>query len=252
MSIIKSTGGFRGQEIIDKTRKHLEPEELEKFFAALKERSTYWYTYFRLQYYFGCRVSEVALLLKEDIELSKKQIIVRRLKKKQFRSKQVEEDGKLVRRQDKSDKISDGYKESVYALTDKLVVMLKAHMKTLDREAKWCFPSPTRSKTCAAKDRMAEIRRLDDGSRAISRSSADNYFRDTARSVGIPKHLCKTHVLRHTRATLMLASGASENDVCFLLGHESIATTRRYIGVARQLRQRMETSAIMGDLADGG
>jgi site-specific recombinase XerD len=47
---------------------------------------------------------------------------------------------------------------------------------------------------------------------------------------------------------LMLAQGVKEEDVKHLLGHASIATTRGYLGVARQLRLRMEGSLILGDL----
>lgn len=80
----------------------------------------------------------------------------------------------------------------------------------------------------------------------MSRATADRRFRAAALAAKLPKTLCHTHVLRHTRATLLLAEGAKEEDVQMLLGHASISTTRRYVHQAEQLRMRMNTAAKLG------
>ena len=66
MSIIQPRGDFAGQKIVDDNRQYLEPDEVKRFFETVKE-DDFWYPYFWIQFYFGCRVSEPALILKEDI-----------------------------------------------------------------------------------------------------------------------------------------------------------------------------------------
>lgn len=255
MSIIKPTGRFRGQEVIDSKRKHLEPTEVRRLFRVLQEPlledggkqfsfGPFWYGYFFLQYYFGCRVSEVALLLKEDVSFKTNEILIRRLKKKQFKSGQ---DGEKVR-------VSDGYEEFVYGLPDpvkKAVQAVLEEHKRLEIPAKnpWLFASKSARPLGVGNDRMMLIRRAEVGGetyRAVSRDTADVRFREAAGCARVPTRLRHSHTLRHTRATLLLAEGAPEEDVRFLLGHSSISTTRRYLGIAKNLRLRMQTSAELG------
>lgn len=252
MDIIKPRGRFAGQEVIDQTRKHLEPAELVRVFQALRD-DPFWYGYFRLQYWFGMRVSEVALILKEDVSFEDRMVLVRRLKKRQRPFVTVEVDGKKRRRADPSAAAGAGYQEQVYGLPEKLVPVLWEVKLLVDRSRPaanpWFFASPGAQVDRAAAERMANIRRVG-GWRAVSRSAADLQFRRAALAGGVPRRLAHTHVLRHTRATLMLAEGVVEEDVRFLLGHSSIATTRRYLGVAQQLRLRAQNSAelALGDL----
>ncbi len=49
-------------------------------------------------------------------------------------------------------------------------------------------------------------------------------------------------------ATLLLANGAKEENVQFLLGHSHIDITRRYLGQAEALRLRAQTEGRLGDL----
>ncbi len=251
MTILRPSGRFRGAEVIDAEREHLEPEELRRFFDVLKtpERS-FWNAYFRLQYYFGCRISEPAVVFKEDVSLATKQIILRRLKKRQFGTKLVEGDagGKAKRVKDESNKVSDGFAEKVYSLPPALVKLLSAHMKATEADKRtknnpWLFPS--RRKPRAATNRLSLMRRVDQHT-AVSRHTAEGAFVEVATLAGLPEGLRHSHVLRHTRATLMLAEGAREEDVKELLGHSSIATTRRYIGIAQALRLRLATTAQLG------
>lgn len=251
MTIIRPTGRFRGQEVIDASRKHLEPMEVRRLFAVLKEplvedgdrRFTFgpfWFGYFALQYYFGCRVSEIALLLKEDVSFKTREILIRRLKKRQWEKSDGEKK-----------KIGDGFTESVYGMTDALVEAVQgvigAH-ETLGISPKnpWLFGSASAKALGAGNDRLMLIRRTEvDGTvfRAVSRDTADTRFRQAATCARLPAHLRHTHTLRHTRATLALAEGIPEEDVRFLLGHARIETTRRYLGVAKSLRLRLQTRA---------
>ena len=252
MSIIKPTGRFRGQEVIDANRKHLEPSEVRRLFAVLKEPlvedggrrfsfGPFWFGYFAVQYYFGCRVSEVALLLKEDVSFKTKEILIRRLKKRQWKKG---EDGEAKR-------VSDGFTESVYGMTDALSEavqgVLDAH-EALGVSSKnpWLFGSGSLRPLGESNDRLMLIRRTEvDGQtfRAVSRDTADSRFRQASTCARVPERLRHTHTLRHTRATLALAEGIPEEDVRFLLGHSRIETTRRYLGVAKSLRLRLQTRA---------
>ena len=258
MGIIKPRGHFGGHEVIDEKRNHLEPAELRRFFEVLKDQKKndyfgpFWYGYFRLQYYFGCRMSEVAIILKEDVSFQEKMIIIRRLKKRRFKK---DEDGNQI-------EIGPGYEECVYGLPDPLEVLIKEVLSThfrrnISPHNPWLFASSiTKRIPKGQSERMAEIRRISRKQggfwRAISRDAADERFRVAAKGAGIHPRLCHSHVLRHTRATLMLAEGAPEEDVRFLLGHSSINTTRRYLGLAKTLRLRRQTSAELGlgDLND--
>jgi integrase len=251
VSIIRPTGRFRGQEVIDANRKHLEPGEVQRLFTVLREPAvedggrvftfgSFWHGYFAVQYFFGCRVSEVALLLKEDVSFKTNEILIRRLKKRQFQKKG-----------DEVKKVSDGYTESVYGMTSQLAEavqgVLDAH-ETLGISPKnpWLFGSASSRTLGASDDRMMLIRRTEvDGKthRAVSRDTADTRFRQAATCARLPTHLRHTHTLRHTRATLALAEGLPEEDVRFLLGHSRIETTRRYLGVAKSLRLRLQTRA---------
>jgi len=229
MSIIQPRGDFAGQKIVDAQRKYLEPEELKRFFEAAQE-DDFWFPYFWLQFYFGCRVSEPALVLKEDISFEKEQIIIKRLKKK----------------------TKKGYSESVYSLSSSLSTAMKRTLswnkkKGLSRNL-FLFPSSGYPSHLAEfwedepRERMGLIRRCGK-SRAVGRMSAHRRFKHFASLASIPPRLSHSHVLRHSRATLMLAAGVPPDHVQFLLGHASLATTSKYLHVARELRLRYEASA---------
>lgn len=269
-AIIKPTGRFRGHEVIDRNRKHLEPGELSKLFDALKalpdDEGAFWFGYFRLEYYFGTRMSETALVLREDVDFDTGEILIRRLKQRRFPTKLITvidpttgkpvtdpRTGKHITRRVKDPLAEEGtgFRECVYTLPPHMLDVLRAVPKPPRKWSgnPWLFWSPTAPLPDTAPDaveRMANIRRTTGGWRSISRSSADNLFRDTALDAGIPDRLAHTHVLRHTRATLMLADGAPEEHVQHLLGHSSISTTRKYIGIAKSLRMRLNTGAELG------
>lgn len=254
MSIIKPRGKFGGQEVIDAERNHLEPDEVRAFFKAL-EHDPYWYGYFRLQFYFGCRVSEPALILKEDVSFEEKQIIIRRLKKTRYPFiTVVDENGKKRKKLDKSVAPTGGFVEKVYGLPPQMLEAIRAVMRVAPKENPWLFGSRTHQKmkelSTSENSRLAAIRRTHDADgrlwRAVGRKAAMERFILAAKEAGIPVKFQHSHIFRHTRATLLLASGANEWDVCRLLEHSSINITRRYLHVAEKLRLRMDTTAALG------
>lgn len=251
MSIITPSGHFRGAEIVDARREHLEPQELEALFDVLKP-DPFWYGYFSTQYYYGCRMSEVSIILMEDVSFKTSEIVIRRLKKRQYEmtiERTKDEAGKTVikRHVDKSKPPGPGFREQVYGMPAKLAEVL-GNVPHHDRHNPWFFGSSKRPRKKAPVERMGVIRRTG-GYAAVARSTVDDRFKEACKRAKIPRHLSHTHVLRHTRATLMLANGAREEDVQFLLDHSSINTTRRYLGIAKALRLRLQTSAQLG-LAD--
>ena len=252
-AIIQPTGRFRGQEVIDKARKFLEPEELSRLFAAARI-DPFWYGYFRVEYYFGCRLSEVALILKEDVSFNENKIIIRRLKKRKHERIKTPE-GKWV--YDKSVPPGTGFTEDVYDLAPNLAKVIRRVIETGYPKNPWLFgshPEPLRATTKKPQDRLALLRRTTaDGAewRAVHRDTAHAHFAEVAQTANLPERLRHSHVLRHTRATLMLADGARVEDVLQLLGHSSTAITERYLGQAKALRMRVATTAQLGDVLDG-
>jgi integrase len=251
VAIIQLRGGFKGQEIVDSQRQHLEPDEVKRLFDVLKP-DPYWFGYFRLQYYFGCRISEIALLLKEDVSIEDKGIIIRRLKKRRFPLVPfVDEKGRKRRRMDKTAEPGAGFKEHVYSLTPHLQDVVDNVLKVAPKENPWLFGSRGSAATRRAtpKDRLGQLRRVEAEGRtwrAVSRDTAHTAFVTAAEVANIPERLCHSHVLRHTRATLMLAAGAKPEDVKELLGHASLDITYTYLHVAKSLKLRMDTSAELG------
>lgn len=265
MPLITPTGRFRGAEVIDRDRKHLEPDELRRLFDALKG-DPFWYGYFRLEYYFGTRMSETAIVLREDVNFDTGEILIRRLKQRRFAlvSHTVMDPttgkpmidvrtGREIKRRvrDTSGDEGTGFKEFVYTLPQHMQDVLRGVPKPPKKWAAnpWMFWSPTPplpEGSPEAVERMASIRRTTGGWRAISRAAVDNAFADYAHDAGLPERLSHTHVLRHTRATLMLADGAPEEHVQHLLGHASISTTRKYLGIAKSLRIRLNAGAELG------
>lgn len=252
MSIIQLRGGFKGQEIVDAQREHLEPDEVKRLFEILKP-DPYWYGYFRLQYFFGCRISEIALILKEDVSFEDKGIIIRRLKKRRFPLVPYTDDkGRKRRRLDKEAEPGAGFKEHVYTLTPHLQEVVNDVLTVAPKANPWLFGSrgSAAKRKIVPVDRLGQLRRVStsDGKvwRAVSRDTAHSAFVAASEVAAIPERLRHSHVLRHTRATLMLAAGAKPEDVKELLGHSSIDVTYTYLHIAKALKLRIDTSAELG------
>lgn len=236
-ALIKPTGrplAERAKEIEQASREHLEPGELAALWKAL-EPDPFWYGYFRLQYHYGCRCSEIAIVLKEDVSLPKKgagSVVIRRLKKRD---------------------VAEGFHEHHYEMSERLTGVLRGVPALVPKDNPWFFGSRYKARKghVAAPTntgrRMATIRITDGGWRSVSRSAADNAFKAACEAAKIPVNLSHTHVLRHTRGTLLFAQGAQMADVQYLLGHTDPKTTQVYVGWAGDLKRRATMTALLGD-----
>lgn len=222
---------FRGDLLDALGRQHWEPAELKAFFDAVKG-DPFWEPYFMIQYFWGCRVSEPALLAVSDVSVKKKRIVITRLKKNAA-----------------SEKTPDGVSEDVHDLPAALIPHVKtilAWRKDNNQEGSmWLFPSKVRRGWKPEMvERLSHLRRNPDNliDAAVSRQSATRWFQKFAEEADIPdtKNLRRTHVLRHTRATLLFAGGANSDYVKRYLGHSFLSTTEKYIHAADELRRRHE------------
>lgn len=237
MTLIRPTGRpltERAKEIEQASREHLEPQELASLWKALAP-DPFWLGYFRLQYHFGCRSSEIAIVLKEDVALPKAgagSIVIRRLKKRD---------------------VTEGFHQHHYEMSDRLTDVLRAVPAHVPKDNPWFFGSryAARKGHAATKTntgrRMATIRITDGGWRSVSRSTAEKAFKAACEEAKIPANLSHTHVLRHTRGTLLFAQGAQMADVQYLLGHTDPKTTQVYVGWAGDLKRRATMTALLGD-----
>lgn len=233
----KRDGGFRGDHLRVQNRKHWEPEEVEAFFAAIrKARNPYWEAYFKIQYFWGCRISEPALIGLHDVNLEGQpaEIVITRLKKNAGNAETPE-----------------GVQADVHEVPAALVETLTAHLEFRAnlRESAWLFPSPKRRAwKPTLTERMAILRRdaHDPKDAAVSRMSAHTAFKDFADAADIPdtRHLRRTHVLRHTRATLLVAAEAPLDYVKRFLGHEDLRTTEKYVHAAKQIQERYDAQGL--------
>lgn len=297
--ILDEFEGFEGDEVINENRHHLEPEELNAIFEVLKTKSPFfWHPFYFIMYTFGCRVSEVRIIKKEAISYERKEIVIYRLKKRQwdreyFKSKadcenfiktkfpkatttppeiddptseadeenEVESSGVDLWYDDESEiariskhakkdgynlKIrngSKGFKRFLYKIDDQLMGVLdkiRVYHETKNLiHNRFLFPAMRKRKEADGSARMVKIGRLR-GDHAISRTVCWRAFKDACEMAGTPESLRNDHCLRHSRATLLLADGVPEEQVQYLLGHENIATTRRYLGLANALRAKYQ------------
>lgn len=225
-------GHFAGQEIM-RDRQHLDPDELRAFFKALSPTS-FWYPYFYIQYFYGCRLSEPALILDEDVSLTKRheQIIIRRLKKAQEES---------------------GFREHVYMLDPRVIEVVKTAMAWKEHkkvtENPFLFASNRRRTSDeVGAERLSQLRNIE-GWQSVSRFTAHRVFCKIAKTVKIPENLQHSVVLRHTRAVVLLSSGAVAETVMHVLGHSSMKMTCRYLEVAEIVRGQYAASVVGKDLA---
>lgn len=215
-------------------REHLEPEELQAVWTAV-EPDPFWSGYFRLQYYFGCRCSEVAIIMKADVNFKAGELLIRRLKKPAVGSALAHGEGWVLHR----------YPGVAASLMDRL----RRVVEVVPKDNPWLFGSQHRAHGApeGRTERMARIRISQDGWRAVSRSTAQGHFKELATAAGVPEGLRHTHVLRHTRATLLFAAGHDEREVQNLLGHSSLTITRKYIGWANKMKNRVSVAAMLAE-----
>ncbi len=202
------------------SRIYWEPEELRAFFRTMPDTS-FWYQYFFIEYYFGCRLSEPALILESDYHAKKGLITLKRLKK-------VKEEG--------------GFRAHTYRVDARVrrAIEIAIRWKSeLDlTENPFLFPSPRkRASEDVGAERLSQLRNMD-GAQAVSRFTTHRMFAARCKEAKIPKQLCHSHVLRHTRATMLLASGSSVEAVQNVLSHSTPKMTASYIVFAEQLKAK--------------
>jgi len=226
-------GHYPGPEIVKKDRQHLEPAELRAFFKCIPTAS-FWRPYFYIQYFYGCRLSEPALILDEDISLEKgrEQIVIRRLKK---------------------DKEENGFREHVYALDPRVIATVAAatefKIKKRTTENPFLFASNRqRSSDEVGAERLSQLRNID-GWQSVSRFTSHRMFCRIAQEAHIPEDLQQAVVLRHTRAVVLLSSGESVEETMHVLGHSSMKMTMRYLDVAEIMKGQYSATTIGKDLA---
>lgn len=226
---------FLGDALDAHGRQHLEPSELTAFFEAASPHP-FWGPYFAIQYYYGARLSEVALIFEADIVLDRRRLLLKRLKKRAGRPSWVEEN------------FPEGVMPTTYTIPAKLVDAIKrvrawkARQGGRVAQSPFLFPS-RRVVPAGKKDRLAHLRiAAGPGGlySAVSRSAGHRAFVTFAEEAEIPPALAHSHVLRHTRATLLYAADASAAEVQHLLGHSDEKTTARYIGAAKALKDRFD------------
>lgn len=216
-------------------RRYLESAELIRFFKQI-DHTSFWYSYFYIQYIYGCRLSEPALIKDEDVSFKKKTITIKRLKK-------MREEG--------------GYIEIPYLMDERVLACVltaqksKVHrgllaMKRVGTDAArtseenpYLFASSRhRTSEEVGAERLSALRNSD-GHQSVSRFTTNRIFRGFAKAAKIPEKLQHSIVIKNTRAVMMLALGSEPGTVCFALGHTSLKMTQSFADAARIVRAKM-------------
>ncbi len=236
----------RSKDLEAREREHLEMDELRALWAVLRS-DPFWFGYFKAQYFWGCRCSEVALIQKEDVAFEVGRVFIRRIKKPK-----VDEDTVLDDEDEDAteDELKNGYRIREYIMPPKIADVMRGVAPTVPPENPWFFGSKVRLQDDDDGKRSedtAKLRLGGNGWRSVSRSTAFKHFAAAATEADIPKNLRHTHVLRHTRATMLFADGAAESEVQRLLDHSDPKITRDYIGWAKKMKTRADVASMLGD-----
>jgi integron integrase len=178
----------------------------------------------QLLYGTGMRVMESLRLRVQDVEFTRRELIIREGKGAKDRITvlpenligPLQEHLKWVRRQHDVD-LQRGY--GTVFLPHALGVKMPSAAKAFGWQ--WMFPS----RVISTDPRSGEMRRHHMQMQAIQRAMAQ-----AARQAGITKP-CTPHVLRHSFATHLLQSGYDIRTVQELLGHSDVKTTMIYTHV---------------------
>jgi|UniRef100_A0A7C1GCS9 integrase/recombinase XerD len=113
-----------------------------------------------------------------------------------------------------------GAKERIVYFPEFVLPILKEHLESI-KNSEWLFPS--------------------EASDHIHYTTVERILKRLKKKAGITKRVTP-HVLRHTFATLSLASGLDIREIQELLGHSSLNTTQIYTHVSRErLRKDYES-----------
>lgn len=192
------------QKIPERSVEYLTREELERLFKAIdvsKIKGKRDRAIVETLYSTGLRVSELVSLNRDQVDLKRKEFMVR---------------GK-------------GRKPRIVFLSDRAARFIKDYLLERSDNFKPLFINHGRSRkgddiTLGEKKRLTTV-------------SVQNVVRLTARNAGLIKKVTP-HVLRHTFSTELLLNGADIRSVQEMLGHASITTTQIYTHVTnKRLRE---------------
>ncbi len=178
-------------KIPERTVEALSREEIDRLFKAVDRTKKSAYrdvAILETLYSTGLRVSELANLNIDQVDLKRKEFMVR---------------GK-------------GSKPRIVFLSERAKNAIETYLKQRDDNLKPLFINNKKTKDIT-----------DDDSRRLTTVSIQNIVRKYALKAGIIKKVTP-HVLRHSYATELLINGADIRSVQSLLGHSSITTTQVY------------------------
>lgn len=182
-------------KIPERSVQFLESEELVRIFQSVNQTRKSGrrdYAILQMLYSTGLRVSELANLNRESVDLKRKEFMVR---------------GK-------------GKKQRIVFLTDLAAEALQKYLDLRDDNFEPLFLSGGRGRKVDEDILNGEKKRL-------SVRSIQNIVGKYARKAGVIKKV-SPHTLRHSFATTLLRNGADIRSVQEMLGHASITTTQIY------------------------
>jgi len=169
----------------------------------------------------GLRVSELASLTRSQVDLTRREFMIRGK-------------GKKPRIVFLSQKAADTIKRYLEKRTDNFdpfLISIKTAATPPWRSRSCSPPSQGGAKSPAARSPSQDI--VANFSKPLSTVSIENIVSKYARKAGIIKKVTP-HTLRHTYATQLLINGADIRSVQELLGHASITTTQIYTHVTNK------------------
>lgn len=182
-------------KIPERSVEFLDTEELVRIFDAVNLKSKQGrrdYAILQMLYSTGLRVSELTSLNTDQVDLKRKEFMVR---------------GK-------------GRKQRIVFLTDLAAEALEKYLNLRDDNFDPLFLSGGRGRKVSKDILEGEKKRL-------SQRSIQNLVSKYARKAGVIKKVTP-HTLRHSFATTLLRNGADIRSVQEMLGHASITTTQIY------------------------
>lgn len=183
----------------ERTVEVLSHEELARLFKAVDKSKAIGYrdaAILETLYSTGLRVSELASLNRDQVDIKRREFMVR---------------GK-------------GKKPRIVFLSKKAAEIIKYYVKTRDDNFKPLFIN-------SGKGQSSDI--LDSEARRLSTVSIEKIVRKYALKAGIIKKVTP-HTLRHSYATELLINGADIRSVQEMLGHSSITTTQIYTHITNK------------------
>lgn len=190
-------------KIPQRTVEVLSREELQRIFEAVNQTATFARDLAVLEtlYSTGLRVSELASLNRDQVDLKRREFMVR---------------GK-------------GKKPRIVFLSTKAAKIIEIYIKSRKDNFKPLFINQAHASAKAAI--------TDDEKRRLTTVSIENIVRKYALKAGIIKKVTP-HTLRHSYATELLINGADIRSVQEMLGHSSITTTQIYTHITdKKLRE---------------